>query len=253
MNIIVCMKYIGSMRSNIKSRLPFSPSDCNALGMGTDLKIRNKNSKLIVLSMSPPEAKDSMQDLYSYGVDYIYLVSDKAYAESDTLATTLVISMAIKKIMESVKIDLILCGNKTIDSNTGQISAGLAVRLGAQYCNSIQSISLANNEYEIATDEYKIKLNEGIVVADVNSEWEMPFPSLQNIRNAREKKIVCWSNEHLGIDLQKVGFQGSPTKIIKVQKVQALVSCDIIQEDMVKAKSYLKQIINTRGGDVIHG
>ncbi|MCX8131701.1 MAG: hypothetical protein N3I35_16605 [Clostridia bacterium] len=247
MNIIVCMKYIRSIPDYMESRLPFSPNDRNALGMAVTLKMRNKNSKLIVLSMSPANAIVSMQDLYSYGVDSVYLVSDKAYAESDTLATTFVLSTAIKQIMKSINIDLILCGDKSIDSNTGQVAAGLAYRLSARYCNCLQSVELIDNKFEFITERYKLKNYDGLVVADVNREWELPFPSIHNVLNAREKKVICWSNEHLMIDLNKVGLSGSPTKIIKVQKVHAQVPNDLIQENINQAKSFLKRIISAGG------
>lgn len=252
MNIIVCMKYISSIPAYVESRLPFSPSDRNSLGMGITLKMRNKNSKIIVISMSPSKAEDSLQDLYSYGVDSVYLVSDKSFAESDTLATTFVLSTTIKKIMESMKIDLILCGDKTIDSNTGQISAGLAYRIGAQYCNCLQSVALIDRKYEFITVQYILKNYDGVVVADVSSEWELPFPSIHNILKAKEKKVICWSNDNLKMDLNKVGSSGSPTKIIKAEKVQAQISGNIIQEDINQAKSFLKQIISTRGGDFVN-
>lgn len=246
------MKYINSIPDYMESRLPFSPSDCNALGMALTLKMRNKGSKLIVISMSPVRAAGAMQDLFSYGVDSVYLVSDKSYAESDTLATTFVLATAIKKIMEFLKVDLILCGDKTIDSNTGQVSAGLAYRLEAQYCNCLQSVALIDNKFEFITDRYTLKNYDGLVVADVNSKWELPFPSIHNVLMAREKEVICWSNEYLMIDPSKVGLFGSPTKIVKIQKVQAKVSKGIIQEDMNHAKPFLKQIISTEGCDVVN-
>jgi electron transfer flavoprotein beta subunit len=248
MNILVCLKYISSIPEYAESRLPFSPNDLNALAMAASLKMRDKNSKLIVISMSPLSSKSHIQDLYSYGVDSVYLVSDKSFAESDTLATTFVLSTAIKKIMESIKIDLILCGDKSVDSNTGQVTAGLSYRLDALYCNCLEEVVFNDNKFEFISEWYTIKNNEGLVVADVSKEFELPFPSLQNILRARESKVVHWSNEHLGMDLSKVGLSGSPTKIIKVQRVNAQISDDLIQENIDQAKLFLKQLINTRGG-----
>lgn len=179
-----------------------------------------------------------MQDLYSYGVDSVYLVSDKSFAESDTLATTFVLSTAIKKIMESTKINLILCGDKTIDSNTGQISAGLAYRIGAQYCNCLQSVALIDEKYEFITDQYTLKNYDGVVVADVNSEWELPFPSLQNIMKAKEKKVICWSNDDLNMDLNRVGASGPQLRLLKQKRFRLRYLVTLFKKISIKLNHF---------------
>ncbi len=243
MNIIVCMKYISSIKDYTELRLPFSPNDCNALAMALDLKNKNSSSKIIVVSMGPTKAMKTIKDLYSYGVDSVNLISDKAYAGSDTLATTLILSTAIKKIINSEKIDLVLCGDKSIDSNTGQVVAGLAYRLNAKYFGDLRDVVLEKGKFEFINTEYILKCYSGLVVADVKSEKELPFPALNNIISCREKDVICWSNSDLGVDLTKVGLKGSPTAIIKAEEINTKIDSNFILEDSEETRILLRNMI----------
>lgn len=228
--------------------LPFSPSDLNALGMALNLKKNLEHVNVVVLSMGPKCSLDAMQDLYCYGVDYIYLCSDRYFAGSDTLATTFVLARALQKIRSLNSIELILCGKNTIDSNTGQVGPGLAYRLQAEYYDSLQRIDITDVEMSLVTERFIFKRSDTLVLATVDQKYSLPFPSIKDIQGAKNKTIVVWDNEDLKIEKGMVGLTGSPTKIVKTDTKYPAIKKKVIVGGTLQEKAiFLKELIKRKG------
>ena len=105
----------------------FNPEDLNALEQALRLKEEHPGSRITVLTMGPQRAADILREALYRGADEAVLLSDRAFAGADTLATSYALAMAIKK-MGSY--DIVLCGRQAIDGDTAQVGPQVAQQLG---------------------------------------------------------------------------------------------------------------------------
>ena len=99
-----------------------------------------------VLTMGPPQATEVLKNALAVGADKVYLLSDRAFAGADTLATAYTLSKAIEKIGA---VDLVICGKQAIDGDTAQVGPGIATRLGIPqltYVSKVREIDAANKK-----------------------------------------------------------------------------------------------------------
>lgn len=113
-----------------RSALPaiFNPEDLNALEQALRLKDQNPGSKVIIITMGPGRAAEVIREAMYRGADGGYLLTDRAFAGADTLATSYALSTAIKHVMPDV--DLIIGGRQAIDGDTAQVGPQVAEKLG---------------------------------------------------------------------------------------------------------------------------
>lgn len=148
MKIVVCIKQVPDAkdvrldpktntlaREGVQSVI--NPYDRHALEEAVRLKEKHSGN-VTVLTMGPPQAEEILREAIACGADDAVLVSDRAFAGSDTWATTYTLAKAIEKIGNA---DLILCGKQAIDGDTAQVGPGLAVRMGIPYVTCIRKIS----------------------------------------------------------------------------------------------------------------
>ena len=113
------------------------------------MKIKNKfGGKVSIISMGPPQAEEVIKKCIEMGADEGYLLSDRVFAGSDTLATSYILAMGIKKIMKKEPIDLVFCGKQAIDGDTAQVGPGIASRIGIPqltYVEKVKSLDLKSN------------------------------------------------------------------------------------------------------------
>ncbi len=196
-----------------------NPPDLNALEMG--LQIRDKvGGEVIAVSMAPPVAKEGLMEAVSMGADRGILLTDRRMAGADTLATSRVLAEAAKKL----KADLILVGEETIDSATGQVGPGIAVHLGIPF------ISYVHKVLEIGDESITVERESerGVEV------WRLGLPALLTVvlgankprrptirgKIRAKRAIDFWSLDDLGIDPECVGFPGSPTRVVDMVVVE---------------------------------
>ena len=138
MNMLVCVKQVPDTteikinpetNTLIRDGVPsiVNPYDGYALETAARIKDENPDSKIVVLTMGPEQAKDALRECLSVGADKAYLVCDRAFAGSDTLATSYILSRAIAKVEElEGKFDIIFCGKQAIDGDTAQVGPQIA-------------------------------------------------------------------------------------------------------------------------------
>ena len=157
MNIIVLAKQVPDTR-NVgaqamnedgtinRSALPaiFNPDDLVALEQALRLKDKNAGSRVTVLTMGPQRATDILREALYRGADEAVLLSDRAFAGADTLATSYALSAAIAKIGE---FDVVICGRQAIDGDTAQVGPQVACQLGIPQVTCVRKIlSVENGE-----------------------------------------------------------------------------------------------------------
>ncbi len=228
MRIIVCIKQVpetGNVKIDPKTNTLIregvssiiNPFDQNAIEAGVQLKERY-GGEVIVITMGPSQAEEALREAISLGADKGYLITDRLFAGSDTLATAYILSRAIKKIGD---FDLIICGKQAIDGDTAQTGPEVAEMLG------IPHISYICAPLEI--DERKIKakreLEDGVerlearlpVLITVTKEANQPrMPSLKRKMAAKKTEIPKLSALEIDIEPNLCGLAGSATQVIQI-------------------------------------
>jgi electron transfer flavoprotein beta subunit len=228
MNIIVCIKQVPEttevrinpetntlIREGVKSII--NPFDMYAIEEGIRLK-EKFGGKTTVITMGPPQAEQALREAISMGIDEGLLISDKAFAGSDTWATSFTLTCAIKKIGV---FDLILCGKQASDGDTAQVGPGISAHLDipqVTYVKKIEEVKdnfmrverMMEEGFEIIETPLPALLT---VVKEIN---EPRLPSLRGLMRAKQAKITLWTQKELNLDPQKIGLAGSPTQVIKI-------------------------------------
>ncbi len=197
-----------------------NPFDLNALEEAVRMK-EEVGGKVTVVSMGPERAEKTLRDALARGADEAVLLTDKGFSGSDTWATSYTLAMAIKKIGDY---DLIFCGEKTVDGDTGQVGPEIAEILDiphVAYVNEVierheEKIVVKNKMWGMTcTRELKPK---GLmtVTKDVN---EPRLPSLKDKLRAKKAEIVKWDLEELSKYGQgeNFGLKGSPTSVVNIE------------------------------------
>ena len=228
MNILVCIKQVPEttevkidpetgtlLREGVKAVV--NPFDMYAIEEGIRLKEKH-GGKAIAITMGPPQAESALRDAIALGCDDAILLSDKAFAGADTLATSYTLACAIRKIGA---FDLIICGLKTTDGDTGQVGPGLAEQLGIPhvcYLRKIIEIKKSNMRVErFIGDGYEIIDVFLPCLITVTKEINEPrFPSLKGKIKAKKAQIPTWMARDLGGDVKRFGLNGSATRVIKI-------------------------------------
>lgn len=229
MKIVVCIKQVPAtndakidpetkriIREGMKAIL--NPFDTYAIEEGVQLKAKF-GGEVIALSMGPEKAGFSLREAISVGVDKAILLNDKAFGGSDTWATSYALSKAIKKIGD---VDLVICGKQAIDGDTAQVGPGIAAHLGWLQATYVMAIEKATTNsitvkrmHEDGYDVCELSLPALItVVKDINTPR---VPTLKGRLAANKCDIQVWGPDDIGADVDKIGLNGSPTRVVKTQ------------------------------------
>ncbi len=228
MNIIVCIKQVPEttdvrinpetntlIREGVKSII--NPFDMYAIEEAVRLK-EKFGGKVTVVTMGPPQAEACLRESISMGADEGVLVCDRAFAGSDTWATSYTLSGAIKRIGQ---FDLIICGKQASDGDTAQVGPGISTHL------DIPQVTYVKKVEEVKDNVMRVErmLEEGFeiietplpalltVVKEIN---EPRLPSLKGMMKAKSAKITMWTQKELNLDPQQIGLNGSPTQVVKI-------------------------------------
>ena len=231
MHAIVCIKQVPDttevkinpetntlIREGVASII--NPFDTYAGEEGLLLKERF-GGKVTVLTMGPPQAREALKEAVAMGADEAILLSDRAFAGSDTWATAYTLSQAIGHL---APYDVILCGKQAIDGDTGQVGPGIARQLGLPqltYVCRIQEVDpaagrirverLLEEGREISACSLPVLLT---VVKDIN---QPRYPTFIGIRRATRMEIPVWDHEELSdANPAYLGLEGSPTQVVRI-------------------------------------
>ncbi len=228
MHIVVCVKQVPNttqvrinpetntlVRDGVESIM--NPFDENALEMALQLKEKHAGTKVTVLTMGPPQAAEILKEAVGRGADAVVLLCDRAFAGSDTWATSYALSTAIAKLE---KADLVLFGKQAIDGDTAQVGPGVADWMGIPCIAYARKIEIADGKavVERAFEDGFEKLEVALPCAlTVLKEANVPrMASLRGKMAAKKLNIVPMTAEASGADLSKLGLSASPTRVVKI-------------------------------------
>jgi electron transfer flavoprotein beta subunit len=200
-----------------------NPYDAHAVEEAVRLKIRYGGT-VSVLTMGPPPAVKAIKKCIEIGADEGYMISDRAFAGADTLATSYALTKALEKISKIKPIDLVICGKMTIDGDTGQVGPGIARRLDMPPLTSVNKVVEINKEEGYAIihrkleDGYEVIQSTLPCLFSVEKEInEVPYSPLPNLLKAARYQPHIWSvNDLEDVDRTLLGLKGSPTIVAKV-------------------------------------
>jgi len=228
MHIIVCVKQVPDttnvrinpetntlMREGVESIM--NPFDEYALEEALKQKDAH-GARVTVISMGPPQAEVVLREAMARGADDAVLLTDRAFAGADTLATSYAIAQAIKKI--NAKPDLVLFGKQAIDGDTAQVGPGVSEFLDFPLVTYVKSITIREGTFTVET-----QMDEGVDVIEgrmpavmtVVKEASTPrFASLSGWMAAKKTAIPRWGAKDVGAAAAMCGLDGSPTKVVKI-------------------------------------
>jgi electron transfer flavoprotein beta subunit len=222
----------------------FNPEDLNALEQALRLKDTYPGTTVTLLSMGPGRAADIIREGLYRGADGGYLLTDRAFAGADTLATSYALSMAIRKIKEY---DLIICGRQAIDGDTAQVGPQVAEKLGLSQITYAEEIQKAQDGVITVKRrlEQGVELVEGKLPLVVTVNGSAPdcrprnalfVQKYKHAKTATERQdtsydymelcnerpfldLAEWSVADVNADVKLCGLSGSPTKVKKIENV----------------------------------
>lgn len=198
------------------------------------LRIRDEHGgKVTCISMGPPQAEAALRETLSLGADEAILLSDKAFAGADTLATSYTLAKAILKLGE---FDLVICGKQAIDGDTAQVGPGVAEHLDiphVTYVSKVEKISDRHIRVRRMTEEgYDVILSSlPALITVVREVGEPRMPSIKGTLRARKAQIATWTAKDIEADEMMLGLSGSPTQVMRIFSPEARPGGEIIEGD----------------------
>ncbi len=227
MNIIVCIKQVPDTtevridpvtNTLVREGVPsiINPFDENAIEEA--LQLREKyGGEVTILTMGPPQAADALRQALAMGADKAVLLCDRAFAGSDTLATSYALSKAVRHLGEY---DMILCGKQAFDGDTAQVGPGLAEHLGipqATYAIQVEVEGKKARVKRLLDDRFeRVEMSMPCLVTVVKQINDPRHASLKGVMKARKAEIPTLSAEEIGADPERCGLNGSPTNVVRI-------------------------------------
>ncbi len=224
MKIVVCIKQVpdtAEIKINpetntlVREGVPsiINPYDLHALEAGVQIK-EELGGTVTVITMGPPQAESALREAISLGADEVILISDRAFAGSDTWATSYTLSRAIKKIGA----DIIFCGKQAIDGDTAQVGPETAEFLGIPHISYVKKIEYIRDGVirvqRMMEDGYDVVESPLPVLLTVVKELNEPrMPSIRGVLASRRIEIKKMGMADIEAREDCVGLKGSPTKV----------------------------------------
>ncbi len=257
MNIVVCVKQVPDtmdvridpktntlVRDGVPSIL--NPFDEFAIEEG--LRIRERfGGTVTVITMGPPQASEILRTALAMGADAVALLSDRAFAGSDTLATSYTLSRGVEK---AGNVDLVITGKQAIDGDTAQVGPGIAARLGytqLTYVSKVEDISVSGGTITVerlldgGRERVEGKLPALLtVMKGINVPRQ---PSILKMKKARNAEIPVWKASDIGADPAQTGQNGSPTWVERIFSPEQKTGGDVFQGDPEEAAGRLTELL----------
>ncbi len=232
MKTAVCMKYVPMIarmqfdyeaRTIVREGVPSEVNPFDALGVvrAVELK-REPEDEVVVVTMGPPSAAEGLTSCLALGADRGVLITGRAFAGSDTLATSRTLALALGQEQP----DLIICGRNSTDGETGQVGPEVAELMGLPHISSVRRLELSEDRRtaiaERITDEGFQTLECDLPAVICVTEGVAPelFPNRQQMEEAGAKPVDEISCARLSGDASQFGSQGSPTWVNEIRLVE---------------------------------
>ncbi|GAB6169110.1 electron transfer flavoprotein subunit beta/FixA family protein [Clostridium carnis] len=249
MNIVVCLKQVPDTTAVkidpktgtlIRDGVPsiINPEDKHALEAALAIK-ENSGATITVVSMGPPQAKNALREALCMGADEAILITDRAFAGADTLATSKALAGAIKKL----KYDIVFAGRQAIDGDTAQVGPEIAEHLDIPQVTYVQDVKIEEDGLLInraLEDGYElIKVQAPVLLTAIKELNNPRYMNVQYIFDTANKEIQIWSADDIEVNKEELGLKGSPTKVKKSMTKETKGAGELISETPAEAAKYV--------------
>ncbi|MFU0824802.1 electron transfer flavoprotein subunit beta [Clostridium sp.] len=225
MKIVVCLKQVPDTNqvkidpvtgTLIREGVPsiINPEDKHALEEALRMKDEN-GAHVTVITMGPPQAEAALREAMAMGADEAILITDRAFAGADTLATSYALAGALKKL----EYDVIFAGRQAIDGDTAQVGPEIAEHLGIPQVTYVQKVEINGDTLTVnraLEDGYEIlEVKTPCLLTAIKELNEPRYMNAKNIFEVFKKEVKIWSVNDIDVDRELLGLKGSPTKVKK--------------------------------------
>lgn len=230
----------------------FNPLDEFPLEVALHLREMAGGGEVCVFTMGPPQAKTVLETSIAMGADNGFLLTDRAFAGSDTWATSLVLARAIE---QYGPFDLILCGKQAVDGDTAQVGPEIASHMGSNqvtYVTDVFDISdqVGNLRVKrmLEAGEVEIEVATPVVLTILKNAHEPRLPSLSGRIRSLKTSMTAIGASDLGLAYSEVGLDGSPTRVVNIRVPESnrgkVVYKGVQQEALDKVAEWVEAVID---------
>lgn len=250
MNILVCLKQVPDTTAVkidpktgtlIRDGVPsiINPEDKHALEAALQIKEKS-GAKVTVISMGPPQAKNALREALCMGADDAILITDRAFAGADTLATSKALAGAIKRL----EYDIVFAGRQAIDGDTAQVGPEIAEHLNIPQVTYVQGVEVKEDGMLLVNRA----LEDGHEMVEVKAPClltaieELNHPRYMNVGlifDTVDKEVTIWSADDIDVDKAELGLKGSPTKVKKSMTKEAKGAGELVKEGPKDSVAYV--------------
>lgn len=224
------------------TQLQLNIADLSAVEAALKLKDQQPGAEVTVLTMGPGKAEPVLKELFGLGVDRIVLLSDRALAGADSLATARTLAVAVRHLGG---FDCIFCGRRAMDAETGQIPAQLAAALDIPAVTNVQELTVTADAAlctrRLEDTEALVRAGFPCVVSFCEYVHILRLPSISARRRARDKQVEYFTAADIGLDSAECGMHGSRTRVVHVDtKAPGLRKC--VKNDLPTVCAAIREV-----------
>ena len=203
-----------------------NPLDLYAIELALAIR-EDHGGEVIALSMGPAQASTALREAMAMGCDSAVLLSDRAFAGSDTWATGYALQAAVRKLGD---VDLVICGERATDGETGQVGPGIAAFLDwpvATYVCQLEALADGRARVRrLVEGGWQVLDVQLPAVLTVVKEVSTPrLPTLRGKQRAKAEDMPVWGAADLDVQGDKLGLGGSPTRVVKIERPKVAREC----------------------------
>lgn len=255
MEVIVCIKQVPDTTevkidpekgTLIREGVPSIVNPFDEYAVEAALRIKEeKGGKVTVITMGPPQAVEALRKCIAMGADEAVLVSDRAFAGSDTWSTSYTLAKAIETLG---KFDLILCGKQAIDGDTAQVGPGIAEHLKISQVTYVQKVvGVQEGTIEVERDVeggYELIETPLPAVLTIDKSANQPrLPSMMGTMKALRKEIKTLTAKDIKVQEGRFGMEGSPTRVKRTFTPQPRKGGRMLEGEMEETLKELVKIL----------
>jgi electron transfer flavoprotein beta subunit len=271
MNIIVCVKPVpdvtiialdpktGLINSD---DLVYIVNPCDVVAVEEAVRIKEKDgvSRITLMSVAPPSTKRLLRRCLAMGADEAMLLWDSSFDSLDSYVTGVILARAIG----SLQYDLILCGQKAVDTEAGQVGSVIAERLGIPLASRVVEVDISSDGKKAAVEgklekgnraEVEVMLPAVLTVeVDLN---ELRYASLPSLMAGLRRDIREYNREALGLSSEEVGPEGAKTRTVALSPPKPRPKKVFTPDSSLSAEERLRLImsggVTQKQGDLLEG
>ena len=249
--VVSMLKFDNETRRVVREGVPneVNPYDVLALSLATRLS-REHGAEVVALTMGPPQASDALVQALAMGADRAVHLNDRAFAGSDTLATSRALALAL----ERERPDLIICGRNSTDAETGQVGPEVAEMLGLPQITAVSKLDVDPAANAITatrlTDEgyQELECPLPALVTITDGAAEEVYPRREQMEEASSRPIQQLSAADLTDDPSVFGLDGSPTWVDEIFSLESTRLGTVVRDvPTQEAVAQLMEFLDERG------